>query len=151
MQAGAAALRNGGDAGGDPVLVETVPRALPRAGLRLGPSRVGGLGMLVAEPCRAPLAYGAEDVLGLSLAGLVRACHFFSFFLLSFFLFFARSERTQGLKQTSFFLFPGNGVVHVGSIPRARPGFFLFFRFLFSFVLFLLFFFFSFFLFFLRK
>ena len=29
--------------------------------------------MLVADPERTPLAYGAEDVLGLSLAGLTRA------------------------------------------------------------------------------
>ena len=30
--------------------------------------------MLVAEPCRAPLAYGPENMLWLSLAGHLRAC-----------------------------------------------------------------------------
>ena len=55
------------------MLVKTVPRALPRACLRLSSKRVNGLGMLVAEPRSAPLADGSEDVLGLSLVRLMRA------------------------------------------------------------------------------
>ena len=55
------------------MLVKKVPRALPRAGLRLISKRVDGLGMLVAEPRSAPLANGPEDVLGLGLVRLVWA------------------------------------------------------------------------------
>jgi len=55
------------------VLVKSVPRALPWAspGLRLG--GVHGLGMLIADHARTPLAYGPENVPGRSLAGLARA------------------------------------------------------------------------------
>ena len=73
MQARAPALGHGGDAGGEPVLVKSVPCALPRASLGLSTCGVHGFGMLVAEPVRTSLADGAEDVPGLSLAGLARA------------------------------------------------------------------------------
>ena len=52
------------------MLVKVVPCALPRA---YGAGRVSGLGMLVADPERTPLAYGAENVLGLLVVGLTRA------------------------------------------------------------------------------
>ena len=70
MQTRAAALGYGGHPGGDPVLLKGVPRALPRAWLGLSAGLMRGLGMLIVEPERTPLAYGAKDVLRLSLTGL---------------------------------------------------------------------------------
>ena len=55
------------------MFVKGVPCALPRARPGLSTGGVRGLGMLIANPERIPLAYGPENVLGLSLAGLVRA------------------------------------------------------------------------------
>ena len=73
MQTRAAGLGYGGYPGGDPVLLEGVPRPLSRAGLGLSAGLMHGLGMLVVKPECTPLTYGAKDVLGLSLAGLPRA------------------------------------------------------------------------------
>ena len=80
MQSRAATLGYGGHTGGDPVLLEGEPRALLRAGLGLSARLMRGLGMFIVKPARTPLAYGAKDVLGLSLARLPRAggvvvCH----------------------------------------------------------------------------
>ena len=69
MQSRAATLGYGGHTGGDPVLLKGEPRALPRAGLGLSACLMRGLGMFVVEPECTPLAYGAKDVLGLSVTG----------------------------------------------------------------------------------
>ncbi len=70
MQARAAAFGYGGHSGRDPVLLKGVPRALSRAGLGLSAGlMLRGLGMLVVEPECTPLAYSAEDVLGLCWRG----------------------------------------------------------------------------------
>ena len=69
MQSRAATLGYGGHTGGDPVLLKGEPRALPRAGLGLSARLMRGLGMFVVKPERTPLAYGAKDVLGLSVTG----------------------------------------------------------------------------------
>ena len=55
------------------MFVKSVPCALSRARLGLSAGGVHGFGMLIADPVRTPLAYGPENVPGLSLAGLARA------------------------------------------------------------------------------
>ena len=110
VQAGAATLGYRGDAGGDPLLVKEVPRALPRAGLRLISKRVDGLGMLVAEPRSAPLANGPEDVLvGLGLVRLVWA----------FFLVRLLTARTSYRTLTALAMLQ-RGVVPTNYLPHSR-------------------------------
>ena len=70
MQARAPALGHGGYAGGEPVLVKSVPCALPRASLGLSTCGVHGFGMFVAEPVRTDLWRMARRMcLGLAWRG----------------------------------------------------------------------------------
>ena len=56
--------------------MKSVPRALPWASPGLRTGGVHGLGVLIADHVRTPLAYGPENVPGLSLAWLARAFRF---------------------------------------------------------------------------
>ena len=67
-----AALGEGGNACGEPVLVETVPGPLAWGGSRLAPGGVGGLGVFVLHPLCDSQADSSKHVFRLGSASLPR-------------------------------------------------------------------------------
>ena len=67
-----AALGEGGNACGEPVLVETVPGPLAWGGSRLAPGGVGGLGVFVLHPLCDSQADSSKHVLRLGSASFPR-------------------------------------------------------------------------------